>query len=137
MSNQIKTGKDSVVIGDVTGTVGDGSVVIGPTDERGNTIITQPMAVGRGAKAGPGSIAIGAGASADSNLFHLLDQLKSIPEIQTDTTLLATIDTFSTELQMDEPQQNTIQSLWTVIKASATMGGAIGLIEQISEVLGF
>ena len=61
---KIDVGKDSVVIGQVTGTVGDGSVVIGATDERGNTIINQPMAVGRGAQAGPGSIAIGAGASA-------------------------------------------------------------------------
>lgn len=69
---KIKTGKDSVVIGDVNGEIGDGSVVIGATDNRGNTIINQPMAVGRGAKAGPGSIAIGAGASAGSNLFHLL-----------------------------------------------------------------
>ncbi len=65
MSNKIRTGKDTVVIGNVSGDVGDGSVVIGATDERGNTIINQPMAVGKGASAGPGSIAIGAGASAN------------------------------------------------------------------------
>jgi len=40
MSKTIKTGKDSVEIDNVTGEVGDGSVVIGPTDERDNTIIT-------------------------------------------------------------------------------------------------
>ncbi len=82
MSNEIKTGKDTVVIGNVSGEVGDGSVVIGATDERGNTIINQPMAVGRGAKAGPGSTAIGAGAAAGTDLFHLIDQLKALPEVQ-------------------------------------------------------
>ena len=62
----MKIGKDSVVIGNVPSNiqVGDGSVVIGATDSRGNTIINQPMAVGRGAQAGPGSIAIGAFADA-------------------------------------------------------------------------
>jgi len=133
----IKTGKDSVVIGDVNGEVGDGSVVIGATDERGNTIINQPMAVGRGAKAGPGSIAIGAGASAGSNLFHLLDQLKAIPEVQTDQTLLATIGALETELQKQEPETGTIRSLWSVIQASATVSGAISLVQQIGKILGF
>jgi hypothetical protein len=59
-------GNDSVVMGNVSpnAKIGNGSVVIGATDARGNTIITQPMAVGRGAYAGPGSIAIGAGAGA-------------------------------------------------------------------------
>lgn len=64
--NKLEVGKDSVVMGNVPPNtrVGDGSVVIGPTDNRGNTIINTPMAVGRGAKAGPGSIAIGANAGA-------------------------------------------------------------------------
>jgi len=81
MTNEVEVGEDAVVIGDVKGRVGNGSVVIGPTDGNGNTIITQPMAVGRGAKAGPGSIAIGAGASASSVLFHLIDQLRLVPEV--------------------------------------------------------
>lgn len=52
-------------MGNVTAdSIGDGSVVIGPTDSRGNTVINTPMAVGRDAAAGPGSIAIGAGAMA-------------------------------------------------------------------------
>ena len=33
---------------------------VGPTDDRGNTIINRPMSVGVGADAGPGGIAIGA-----------------------------------------------------------------------------
>lgn len=136
MSNKIKTGKDTVVIGNVSGDVGDGSVVIGPTDERGNTIINQPMAVGRGASAGPGSIAIGAGASAGSNVFHMINQLKAIPAVQTDPTLLATIGVLETELQKDEPQAGTVQSLWSVIQASAAVSGAVSLVQQIGAMLG-
>jgi hypothetical protein len=63
--NKRRIGKDAVVVGNVSAdSIGDGSVVIGPTDNRGNTVINTPMAVGRDAKAGPGSIAIGAGANA-------------------------------------------------------------------------
>ena len=136
MSNKIKTGKDSVVIGNVSGDVGDGSVVIGATDERGNTIINQSMAVGRGASAGPGSIAIGAGASAGNNIFHLINQLKGIPEVQTDQTLLATIGALETELQKNEPQVGTVHSLWSLIQASASVSGAINLVQQIGTMLG-
>jgi len=135
MSN-IKTGKDSVVIGNVSGEIGEGSVVIGATDERGNTIINQPMAVGRGASAGPGSIAIGAGASAGSNVLHLIDTLKAVPEVQNDTTLLSAIDALAKELEKRNPEPTTIQSLWSVIKASATIGGAVSLIQQIGKMLG-
>ena len=60
----VNVGKESVTIGRVSGSVGDRSVVIGATDSNGNTIITQPMAVGYNAQAGPGSIAIGANARA-------------------------------------------------------------------------
>ena len=55
----VAVGDDSVVIGDVRGSVGHRSVVIGATDARGNTILNTPMAVGHGAEAGPGGIAIG------------------------------------------------------------------------------
>jgi hypothetical protein len=63
---RMKVGKDSVVYGNIphNSEIGDGSVVVGATDARGNTIFNTSMAVGRGAFAGPGSIAIGANASA-------------------------------------------------------------------------
>lgn len=64
---ELEVGIDSVVMGNVSGKVGNGSVVIGPTDSHGNTYITQPMAVGRNAHAGPGSIAIGANAGAGND----------------------------------------------------------------------
>jgi hypothetical protein len=135
MSKKLKTGKDSVVIGDVTGEIGEGSVVIGATDSRGNTIINQPMAVGRGAHAAPGSIAIGAGASAGSELFHLIEALKAIPEIQNDSALLSTIDNFNSELRKPTPNTETVNSLWSIIQASATVGGALSLVQQIGALL--
>ncbi|MGB7100803.1 MAG: hypothetical protein WBD95_18830 [Xanthobacteraceae bacterium] len=57
-------GSDSVVIGNVKHNVGDRSVAIGATDDRGNTILALPGAYGYGACAGPGSIAVGAYAGA-------------------------------------------------------------------------
>lgn len=61
-------GNDSVVMGSVPSTakIGDRSVVIGPTDTHGNTILTQPMTVGHYAHGGPDSIVIGA--DADSQI---------------------------------------------------------------------
>jgi len=57
-------GTDSVVYGRVAPglRVGDRSVVVGATDERGHTIIPGGTAVGYGAKADPTSVAIGSGA---------------------------------------------------------------------------
>ena len=65
-SVSLNVGDDAVVMGSVPSAtkVGNGSVVIGPTDTGGNTIINQPMAIGHNAHAGPNSIAIGAGAGA-------------------------------------------------------------------------
>jgi hypothetical protein len=63
----ISVGTDSVAMGHIPdgSKIGDGSVVIGPTDANGNTILNQGgLAVGNGASAGPTSIAIGAHANA-------------------------------------------------------------------------
>ncbi len=75
----MKTGKDSVVIGNVDGAsdIGERSVVIGATDSHGNTILTTPMAVGYAAKAGPRSIAIGAFAGAGLPNLSFPQQLQS------------------------------------------------------------
>ena len=63
-TGRITVGNESVVIGNVTGNVGDKSVVIGSTDDKGNTVLNTPMAVGSGAHTDGGSIAIGANAGA-------------------------------------------------------------------------
>jgi hypothetical protein len=52
---------------------GHRSTVVGATDLFGNSIYTQPMAIGHGAKAGYGSIAIGANAGAGIQPNHSLD----------------------------------------------------------------
>jgi hypothetical protein len=140
MNKNIKTGKDSVVIGNnINGEIGEGSVVIGATDSQGNTIINQPMAVGRGAKAGPNSIAIGAYASAGSNILHLIDQLKSMPEIQGNEEIRLKVDEFCLELQKSNPQQENIyslwESLWSILNRTATLSGAISLGQQIGQAL--
>lgn len=63
--NNLNVGEDAVVMGNVSNmNIGNGSVVIGATDNNGNVILNTSMAVGRNAKAGPGSIAIGANAGA-------------------------------------------------------------------------
>jgi hypothetical protein len=64
--NKLSVGNDSVVIGRVAPqtSVGEGSVIIGPTDSNGNTVISGSMAIGHNASAGEGAIAIGAGAVA-------------------------------------------------------------------------
>jgi hypothetical protein len=139
MVNKSKIGKDSVVMGRVPADieVGDRSVVIGATDSNGNTILNQTMAVGHGAQAGQNSIAIGAGASAGSDIFHLIQQLRSVPEVQSDTTLITTIDNLTNELQKQEPNAGTVHALWSVVQSSATVGGAIGFVQAIGAILGF
>ena len=132
---KLNVGTDSVVMGDVSGNVGDRSVVVGPTDNKGNTILNQPMAVGHGAHAGPGSIAIGAGASAGSELFHLIEALRTNPEIQKDGALVSIIDALTIELRKSDPNPETVNSLWSIIQSSATVGGALSLAQQIGGLL--
>ncbi len=62
----LDVGDESVVVGRVAPNtrVGNRSTIVGATDDRGRTILNTPMAIGRGAYAGPGSIAIGTGAGA-------------------------------------------------------------------------
>jgi len=56
---------------------GNGNTIVGPTDSRGNSVITQPgTAIGRGAKAGPNGIAIGAGAGGGESSVQ--DELSSL-----------------------------------------------------------
>jgi hypothetical protein len=65
----LSLGKDAVVVGRIppNSRIGDGSVVIGPTDANGNVILNGTMAAGRCAYAGPGSISIGAYAGSGSS----------------------------------------------------------------------
>jgi hypothetical protein len=65
-TSNLDVGDESVVVGRVAPNtrVGNRSTIVGATDDRGNTILNIPMAIGHGAYAGPSSIAIGTGAGA-------------------------------------------------------------------------
>jgi hypothetical protein len=79
----MKVGKNSVVMGHVPPNleVGEGCVIIGATDERGNTIIDKPMAVGHGAQAGLGSIAIGAFSGAGILPQNIIGEIEEIQKL--------------------------------------------------------
>jgi hypothetical protein len=64
-----EVGKHNVVMGRHNfRKIGDGNVIIGPTDNSGNVILDREMTIGYRARGGPDSIVIGAfaGARADS-----------------------------------------------------------------------
>lgn len=132
----MKIGKDAVVIGNVpSGTqIGDGSVVIGATDSRGNTIINQPMAVGRGAQAGPGSIAIGAfaGAGITSVLHTDIQQLAELVANQNNSALEEKFEKFKSELNTQTPNKGAVFAAWEGVKVLATIDGAHNLLAKIS-----
>ncbi len=134
--NNLTVGKDSVVIGEVSGHVGNGSVVIGPTDSNGNTIINRSMAIGSNAKAGPGSIAIGANAGAGSEIFLLLAELKDIIEKSGDIKTTQSVINLIEELKNSKSDATKIGRFWEAIKSVATINGAISLIGRISTLLG-
>ena len=121
----MKVGKDSVVIGNIPSDshVGDGSVVIGATDSRGNTIINQPMAVGRGAQAGPGSIAIGAfagaGVTQQQSLVDLQNALQQFAELvvaQNNKALVQEFEKLKSALQDPTPNQSAVLTAWEGVK---------------------
>ncbi len=132
----MKIGKDAVVMGNVPSgaQIGDGSVVIGPTDSHGNTIINQPMAVGRGAQAGPGSIAIGAfaGAGVASALQIDIQQLAELVAKQSNTALEEQFEKLKSELTSQTPNQGAVFAAWEGVKALATIDGAHNLLTKIT-----
>jgi hypothetical protein len=140
----MKVGKDSVVIGNVPSNsqVGDCSVVIGPTNSRGDIIINKPMAVGHGAQAGPGSIAIGAfaGAGVDQqqSLVDLQDSLQQFAELvaaQNNMALVEKFEKLKSELRNPTPNRNMVLTTWEGIKALATIEGANNLLTKITVCL--
>ncbi len=125
---RLNVGDDSVVMGNVAGTVGSRSVVIGPTDNRGNTILNQPMAVGNNAHAGPGSIAIGANAGAGSEMAVVLAEIGKIIEATGDQALIEAFRDLCRELKNPQKNKATITRLWDAIKTAAALNGFISLV---------
>jgi len=134
----MKIGKDSVVIGNVPEhlEVGEGCVIIGATDNRGNCIIG-PMAAGRNAHAGPGSIAIGAGAGAGTsfNLVAALHHLSEIAKEANDHQLHHELAKIMSEFSAPTPNKSIIQKSWEIVKSAATLNGAHALLAKISVTL--
>ena len=135
----MKIGRDSVVIGNVPphSEVGDGSVVIGATDAHGNTIINQPMAVGRGAKAGPGSIAIGAFAGAGTTTSSVglaadLQELANLIAQQNNDAIAKEFEKFRAELARPNPNKSTVLNAWEAVKAAGSINGAHTLLLKIA-----
>lgn len=130
-------GKDSVVYGKVPEglIVGDRSVVIGATDRQGNTILNTPMAVGYGAKAGPGSIAIGAHAGAGTHTIEYPDELQQALSglvehaiERKNEELLSSLKALANEMNQKQPQTSRILKAWQGVQALATMDGATNLL---------
>lgn len=140
----MKTDKHSVVIGNIpsTSNIGEGSVVIGATDSHDNTILNTPMAVGYGAKAGPGSIAIGAFAGAGLPDILFPTQLRSEMEELIDLAvqsrnheLITAIGILAAELRQPASKTGAILSAWEGVKSLATIDGAHNLLARASTAL--
>ncbi|WP_310462950.1 hypothetical protein [Sphaerotilus sp.] len=140
----MKTGKYSVVIGNVppTSNIGEGSVVIGATDSNGNTILNTHMAVGYGAKAGPGSIAIGAFAGSGLPEFSFPPQLQ--PEMEDiiqlvvrseNQALVDALANVAAELRPQSPDRGVVLAAWEGVKSLATVDGAYNLLSRASTAL--
>lgn len=136
---KLKVGRDSVVMGDVTGEVGDGSVVIGATDENESTILNTPMAVGRGAFAGPDSIAIGAGAGAGSGaqLPFLVNQLSDAVAATGDDAIVARFNDLIAELSGEngQPNKQKATSIMEQLRNAGALNGALALMEKVQELI--
>ncbi|WP_157958604.1 hypothetical protein [Salinicola sp. CPA57] len=140
-----KVGNDSVVMGKVSEDlqVGDRSVVIGATDERGNVILTNPMAIGHGARAGKGSIAIGSGAMAGVDQNHQTQILAAIKELKTEANDVGNVELndnlafLLNELQECKPSAEKIDNYLKAIDAISKTYDAAGKIYKLGKfVLG-
>ena len=95
------TGKNTTIYGNFSNrpeNFGDNCVIVNPTDANGNTILHHSsIAIGYGAKAGNGSIAIGANAVA--GMPHVQPQQISLSSQKASSlTLVATIVTIISRL---------------------------------------
>jgi len=136
-NKNINVGKDSVVIGDVSGNVGDGSVVIGATDAKGSVILNQSMAVGKNAYASEGSIAIGANAGAGSQLANVIHQIKLIIDQTGDVAAISKFNLFESELKKEEPNKGFLKSTWDALKNIGSVNGMIELGKKLESFLPF
>lgn len=141
----MKVGRDSVVMGQVAAdaTIGDRSVVVGATDSSGNTII-RGGAFGYGAKASPGSVAIGAYANATSNANGENEVLKNLVEAlslalerssmqgELAEELRAEVATLKAQASSPKPKWEVINSTGRTIK-TVLEGAAGNLLAELAK----
>lgn len=130
--NKLNIGEDSVVIGNVPyQNVGNRSVVIGPTDSNGNTILNGTMAIGYSASAGENSIAIGAYAGAGSDFFHLLENLEYSVEKNGGENEKELIKELKKELKSTHPDKVFLEKIWKKLNDFKWTVETVMLIQQI------
>lgn len=141
----MKIGKDSVVIGQVPEglQVGDRSVYVGATDANGNSVLREG-AYGYGARAGKGSLAVGAQASAGSSASaqahsELLQALAEMLALQqqrdgANRELHAAIHALIAELQGGRSKSK-IQQLWAAVNQGAVFEGGLQLADRAGRLL--
>jgi len=140
-------GSNNTIFGNVDPTVaknafgGDGNTIIGATDARGNVIINHTMAVGVGAKANNGSIAIGAYANAygiseqqiaDNNvkILSLLNEIKVLlgnDNSQEAQEIVSSISDYNNSTQISEKA--------SILKRIFTLQNAANLSQIFSFVI--
>ncbi len=125
---KLNVGKETVIIGDVSGNFGDRCVIIGATDDRGNVILNRPMAVGYKAHAGPNSISIGAYAGAGSETAVVLSELNQIIEATADQSLIESFKELCSELKKDKQDRSKISRLWNIIKEVTTVAAYLASV---------
>ena len=135
-----KIGDRSVVIGDVGDRdIGVECVVIGATHPNGNTLLngSTPMAVGSGAKAGPGSIAIGyqanAGLGRDELEFRqALADLEALIQHRCDEQIKEGFKLLKGELALPAPNKGKLRFLLGGISVVSSLDGASNVFDKVA-----
>lgn len=139
----MKVGNRSVVYGNVPAgiNVGDDCVVIGPTDQRGNVVLTGTMAVGSHARAGRDSISFGynANAAGDSPSLEevrrvLADLISVAIERKSADSLLATHQLMG-EISKDKPDTSVLKECWNAVEKFSVAVGAYDGIQKVGAFL--
>jgi hypothetical protein len=136
MIDESGVGSESVVIGrGVPSRVGDRSVVIGATDDRGNTRIGGGTAIGYGSRADQSSVAIGAYACAGTDALLQLQELRDQLQASGERTGAEAADQLLAEIRTQEPNRRTVRRLWGEVKVAATTNEALLLVHEVAKAL--
>ncbi|MHC4248317.1 MAG: hypothetical protein ACYS9X_04240 [Planctomycetota bacterium] len=122
----IEIGDESVVMGKVpAGTrVGNRSVYVAPTDDRGNVILNRGgLAAGYGAHADPTSIAIGAWANAGSRVGAALAEVERVVQASADAAAKESLAQFREHLASGKRDASLLQRLWSAVMGCKELAG--------------